>query len=120
MNNDNQLLEACLRKLKSSSREPEEIDERLEERMMELNLNVRKKRTRTKRVATVLALLLVSGTGFVALGGDSVVMNYIAPSNEKDAQGNPVPYDFDWGNWFHSIHNHLWEHFHGHHNTGGA
>jgi hypothetical protein len=86
--------------------------------MMELSMNLRKKSRRTKRVAIFMALLLVSGTGFVALGGDSVVMNFIAPSAERDAQGNPVPYDFDWGNFFHSIHDHLWEHFHGHHGNG--
>ena len=113
MNNDQ--LEACLKDLKSSSYEPDKIDSRLEERMMELSSKLRKKRRKTKHLAVVTVLLLVSATGFVALGGDSVVMNYIAPSTERDAEGNPVPYDFDWGKWLHSVHDHLWQHFHGHH-----
>ena len=115
--NDDQL-EACLRNLKSSSREPDKIDGYLEERMMELCSNTRKKCRRTKQVAAIMALLLVSGTGFVALGGDSAVMNYISPSTEKDAEGNPVPHDFSLARWMHRIHDHLWEHFRSHH--GGA
>jgi hypothetical protein len=118
MNNDQ--LEACLKNLKSSSCEPDKIDGRLEERMMELSSKLRKKRRKTKHLAVVTVLLLVSATGFVALGGDSVVMNYIAPSTERDANGNPVPYDFDWGKWLHSVHDHLWEHFHGHHGGKGG
>ncbi len=116
MNNDQ--LEACLRNLKSSSREPDRIDGCLEGRMMELCTSAKKKRVRTKRLAAIMALLLVSGTGFVALGGDSAVMNYVSPSTEKDAEGNPVPYDFSLGKWMHRLHDHLWEHFHRHH--GGA
>ncbi len=115
--NDDQL-EVCLRNLKSSSREPDSIDGCLEERMMELQSGLNKSRRRTKRWAVIMALLLVSGTGFVALGGDSAVMNYIAPSTEKDAEGNPVPYDFSWGKWMHGVHDHLWQHFRRHH--GGA
>ena len=109
MNEDQ--LEVCLRNLKSSSREPDKIDRCLEERMMELCSDLKKNRRRTKRLAATVALLLISGTGFVALGGDSAVMNYISPSTEKDAEGNPVPYDFNWGKWMHGLHDHLWEHF---------
>ncbi|HUP78841.1 MAG TPA: hypothetical protein VM260_09815 [Pirellula sp.] len=113
MNEDQ--LEACLKKLKSSSREPDKIDGCLEKRMMELCSGLKKNRRRTKRLAVIMALLLVSGTGFVAFGGDSAVMNYIAPSAEKDAEGNPVLYDFSWGKWMHSIHDHLREHFRSQH-----
>ena len=113
-------LEACLENLKSSSREPDTIDGPLEERMMELSTKLKKKSKRTRRLTAVVALLLISGSGFVALGGDSAVMNYIAPSTELDAQGNPVPYDIDWGGWLHRIHDHLWEHFHGRHDHGGT
>ena len=109
MNEDQ--LEACLKNLKSSSREPDKIDGFLEERMMELCSGLKKNRRRTKRLAVIMALLLVSGTGFVALGGDSAVMNYIAPSAEKDAEGNSLPYDFSLGRWMHGLHDHLWEHF---------
>ena len=65
-------------------------------------------------MVTVMALLLISGTGFVAMGGDSAVMNYISPSTEKDMEGNPVPYDFSLGSWMLKMHDHLWNHFHGH------
>ena len=110
--NDDQL-EACLKSLKSSSIEPDRIDVNLEEQMMELNCNIQKRKRRTKRIVTIMALLLASATGFVALGGDSAVMNYISPSTEKDADGNTVPYDFRWGKWLHKMHDHVWEHFHG-------
>ena len=116
MNNDQ--LEACLGNLKSSSREPDKVDGCLEERMMELYSSIGKKRRRTKRLAVCMTVLLIAGTSFVALGGDSAVMNYVAPSTEKDADGNPVPYDINWGKWMHSLHDHLWEHFRSHH--GGA
>lgn len=115
--NDDQL-EACLRNLKSSSSEPDNIDSCLEERIMELHSGLSKSRRRTKQWALIMAMLLISGTGFVALGGDSAVMNYIAPSAEKDADGNPVPHDFSWSKWMHRVHDHLWQHFHNHH--GGA
>lgn len=108
--NDDQL-EMCLRNLKSSSREPDTIDNNLEERMMGLSSKIKMSRRRTKRIITVMALVLLSGTGFVALGGDSVVMNYIAPSHEKDTEGNPIPSDFSLGKWLHKIHDHVWEHF---------
>ena len=108
--NDDQL-EACLRNVKSSSREPDRIDGHLEERMMELFSGTGKRRLRRKRLAAFLAILLVSGSGFVSLGGDSAVMNYISPSTEKDADGNPVPYKMNWGKWMHAVHDHLREHF---------
>jgi hypothetical protein len=111
--NDDQL-EACLRSLKSSSREPDTIDSHLEERMMDLSSKIKTRRRRTKRAVVIMALFLVSGMGFVALGGDSAVMNYISPSMEKDAEGNAVPYDFSLAKWMRKMHDHLWEHFHGH------
>jgi hypothetical protein len=110
--NDEQL-EACFRNLKSSSCEPDNVDSQLEERMMDLNASLKKNRRRTKQLAFIMAMLLITCTGFVAVGGDSVVMNLISPSTEKDAAGNPIPYDFNWGKWIHSLHDHLWEHFHG-------
>ena len=112
---NNEQLESCLITLKSSSREPDVINGCLEERMMELHLSLKKRSLRTKRLTAIMALLLVSGTGFVALGGDSAVVNYISPSTEKDAEGNVVPHDFSMGKWLHRIHDHLWEHFHSHH-----
>ncbi len=116
----NDPLEVCLKNLKSSSREPDEIDGRLEERIMELSTSLRMKKRRSRRFISTMALLLITGTGFVAFGGDSAVMNYIAPSDEKDAEGNPVPYDFNWGHWLHRAHDHLWDHFHGNDAKGGT
>jgi hypothetical protein len=87
------------------------IDNELEDRMISLYSTMGKKRVRTRRLAVLMALVLVSGTSFVALGGDSVVMNYISPSTEKDADGNPIPYDFSVGKWLHRVHDHLWKHF---------
>ncbi len=112
---NNEQLESCLIKLKSSSREPDRIDGCLEERMMELHASTKKRSLRTKRVAAIMALLLVSGTGFVALGGDAAVVNYVSPSTEIDADGKVVPHDFSMGKWLHRMHDHLWEHFHRHH-----
>lgn len=109
--NDDQL-EASLKNLKSSSREPDAIDTCLEERMMELNTMVKKKRLRTKKLAAIMAVFLIFGTGFIALGGDTAVMNYIVPSSELDIEGNPIPYDFSVGKWLHQLHDHLWDHFH--------
>lgn len=113
MNEDQ--LDVRLRDLKSSSREPDTFDTCLEDRIMELSACTTKKRRRTKKLAALMAVFLVSGTGFVALGGDSAVVNYISPSTEKDADGNIVPHDFSLGKWFHKIHDHLFEYFHGHH-----
>ena len=112
--NDDQL-EARLRDLKSSLREPDKLDTCLEDRIMALSTCTTKKCNRKKRLVAVMAVLLVTGTGFVALGGDSAVVNYISPSTEKDAEGNIVPHDFSLGKWFHQVHDHLWEHFHRHH-----
>ena len=78
---------------------------------MELCSSTGKSRQRRKRLAAIMAMLFVSGSGFVALGGDSAVANYIFPSTEKDAEGKPVPYELEWGKWMHRIHDHLWEHF---------
>ena len=83
--------------------------------MMELSSSTIKKSISTKRYVAIMAVLLASGTGFVALGGDSAVVNYISPSTEKDAEGNIVPHDFSMGKWLHGLHDHLWEHFHGRH-----
>jgi hypothetical protein len=113
MNNDQ--LETCLRSLKSSSCEPDKIDGDLEERMMNLCVSTRTKRRRMNQLAAIAAVLLISGTGFVALGGDTAVMNYISPSTEKDEEGNTIPHDFSVGKWMHSLHDHLWEHFRRHH-----
>ena len=109
--NDDQL-EARLRDLKSSSREPDRLDTSLEDRMMKLSTCTTKNRIRTKRLVAVMAVFLAMGTGFVALGGDAAVVNYISPSTEKDADGNIVPHDFSVGKWFHEVHDHLWNHFH--------
>ena len=114
MNEDQ--LDVRLRDLKSSSREPDTIDTSLEDRIMKLSTCSTMKRRRTKRLVTMVAVLLVSGTGFVALGGDSAVVNYISPSTEKDADGNIVPHDFSLGKWFHKAHDHLFEYFHDLHN----
>lgn len=108
-------LETRLRDLKSSPCGPDTFDTCLEDRMMELSTYTMKKRIRTKRFVAMMAVILVAGTGFVALGGDSAVVNYISPSTEKDAEGNIVPHDFSLGKWFHEIHDHVWEHFHGRH-----
>lgn len=112
--NDDQL-EARLRDLKSSSREPDRLDTCLEDRIKKLSTSTTKNRIRTSRLVALMAILLVTGTGFVALGGDAVEVNYISPSREKDADGKIVPHDFSLGKWFHEVHNHLWNHFHGHH-----
>ena len=112
--NDDQL-EACLKDLKSSSREPDTIDSFLEERVMKMSSNINRKQIRTKRLIVILSVLLVSATGFVALGGDSAVVNYISPSTEKDADGNTVPYDFSIGKWLHNMHDHIYDHFHRQH-----
>lgn len=111
--NDDQL-EMCLRDMKSSSCEPDKVDGILEEQIMGLSSSLKKGRRSRKQMLTLAAIVLLSATGFVALGGDSAVMNYIAPSQEKDADGNPVPYDFSWGDWMHKIHDHVWDHFKSH------
>ncbi len=112
--NDDQL-DMCLRSLKSSSCEPAEINVVLEERMMNLFSSLKKREGRTRRLATAIALLLIGGTGFIALGGDSMVMNYIVPTSTVDEFGNavepPVP---RWGGLMRHIHDHLWRHWHGH------
>ena len=113
MNNDQ--LEACLKSLKSSSVEPDSIDSCLEERMMELCVTTTRKRRRTRRWIAMMALLMVFCTGFVAMGGDRAVLNYLSPSTEMDEEGNLVPHDFSLGKWMHRLHDHLWEHFHGAH-----
>jgi hypothetical protein len=104
-------VEAYLLGLKSSSREPDAIDSELEDRMMNLHLSMGRKRRRTRRLAVAMALVLVFGTSFVAMGGDSAVINFISPSTEKDADGNPIPHDYSVGKWLHRIHDHLWKHF---------
>lgn len=114
--NDDQV-EACFAKLKSSSREPDMIDNELENRMIQLHSKMGRNRIRSRRVAVVMALLLLSGSSFVAFGGDTVVANYIAPSSEKEADGNPIPHDFSIGKWLHQAHDHLWKHFHAMHGT---
>jgi hypothetical protein len=110
MNEDQ--LDVRLRDLKSSSREPDTFDTCLEDRIMKLSTCTTIKRRRTKKLVTMVAVLLVSGTGFVALGGDSAVVNYISPSTEKDADGNIVPHDFSLGKWLHKAHDHMFEYFH--------
>jgi len=44
-------------------------------------------------------------------------MTHSAARLKKEKQ---TAYDIDWGNWFHSVHNHLWEHFHGHHHNADS
>ncbi len=80
---------------------------------MDLYSSMRRRRLRASRCAAAAALFLVLGTGFVALGGDSAVINLISPSTEKDAEGNLIPHDFSVGKWLHRLHDHLWDHFHG-------
>lgn len=116
---NNEKLEMQLRELKSSANAPDDFDRGLEDKILELSVNMQKKRRRARRLTACIALFLVSATGFVALGGDSVVMNYIAPSSDRDAAGNPIPYEVNWGKWLHKMHDHLWEHFHGPSNHGG-
>ena len=117
--NDDQL-DKCFQNLKSSVNVPVTIDTRLEERVMELTTCLKNRRTRTRRLVATIALLFVAGTGFVAMGGDSAVINYISPSAELDEQGNPIPYDANWGKWLRSFHDHVWEHFRMHHNSHGS
>ncbi|MEI8212567.1 MAG: hypothetical protein WCI02_10490 [Planctomycetota bacterium] len=109
MNNDQ--IEEYLMGLKSSSREPDAIDGELEERMMNLHLSMGKKRLRSRRLAVAMALGLVFGTSFVAMGGDTAVINFVSPSTEKDEDGNPIPHDFSVGKWLHQAHDHLYKHF---------
>jgi hypothetical protein len=113
MHNDQ--VESCLRELGSSSREPDGIDKNLEERMMDLHASIGKRSILTRRLAAVVVVLLVTGTGFVAIGGDTAVVNYVSPSTEVDADGNIVPHDFSLGKWMHRVHDHLWDHFRSHH-----
>lgn len=113
MNEDQ--LDVRLRDLKSSSRGPDTFDTCLEDRIMKLSTCATKNRKRTQKLVAMMAVLLVAGTGFVALGGDSAVVNYISPSTEKDADGNIVPHDFSLGKWLHKAHDQLFEYFHGHH-----
>ena len=110
MNEDQ--LDVRLRDLKSSSREPDTFDTCLEDRIMNLSTCTMQNRKTTKRLVAMMVVLLVSGTGFVALGGDSAVVNYISPSTEKDADGKIVPHDFSLGKWFHKAHDQLFEYFH--------
>jgi len=79
------------------SREPDTLDTCLEDRIMELSTCTMKKRIRTTRFLAVMAVLLVTGEGFIALGGDVAMVNCISPSTEKDADGNIVPHEFSLG-----------------------
>ena len=84
---------------------------------MDLHASIGRKRFVTRRLAAIMVVFLVTGTGFVAMGGDTAVINYVSPSTEKDAEGNIVPHDFSFGKWMHQMHDHLWHHFQRHHGT---
>ena len=120
--NDNQL-EDCLKNLMASQCGPASVDARLEERIMIEFSKSKSKRRRTRRLAFIGAVFLICGTGFVALGGDLAVMNYISPTSAVDASGNPVSHsESRWSGFCRHvhvhlmhIHNHLWDHWRSHH-----
>lgn len=111
---NNEQLECCLKKLKSSSGEPDIIDDRIEEKMMKEFSVMKSNRTRMRRVAVVFAVLLICCTGFVAVGGDATIKNYISATAEVDENGNPVP-DSEplWTYLMRHVHEHLKSHAHG-------
>jgi len=111
---NNEQLESCLRKLKSSSCEPDVCDDRIEEKIMKEHLQMKSNRGRMKRVVVVFALLLLCGAGFVVAGADATVMNYFNSNSERDANGNPVQEaESLWTYMLRHVHDHL-RHIHGH------
>lgn len=119
---DDQHLESCLRKLRSSSSEPDSVNASLEERIMKEFAVVKLGKRRAKRVVFALVIFAVCGLGFLAAGGDAAVVNYVAPPTEKGEDGKQIPkYQPMWKPLIHHIHEHLRRlHSRGSVHTGGS
>jgi hypothetical protein len=88
--NDEQL-DGLLKALKSSWREPDAIDHRLEERLIKEQGKMTVRRRRVKLAIAVAAVFLVSGVGFVASGGDMMVARYAAASPQESEKITESP-----------------------------
>ena len=111
--NENQL-ESCLKKLKSSSCEPDGFDEQIEARIRKEFHMLKSNRRRRNRIAVVLAVFVICGTGFVVAGGDETVMQLLSSPTVTDATGNPSEKSNSlWSKFISHIHDHLRK-LHGH------
>ena len=113
---NNEQLESCLKKLKSSSREPDVIDELLEKRIMN-EMKQRSSRTGVRRLAFKLSIFLVCFAGLLCVG--AVVADNISVATSKlDPDGNVVVHSESlWKYLMYHVHEHLkdlHEHLRGH------
>lgn len=111
---NDQYLESCLQRLKSSACEPENVNERLEERIMEEYAMVQVGNRRSKRIKIALMLLVICSVGFLAAGGDAAVVNGVAGSFESTGgdrsqqQNKSIPkYQPIWKMLMHHVHDHI-------------
>ncbi len=109
-------LESCLEKLKSSSHEPDGIDELLEKRIMK-EMNNRSNRGGVKRLAFKLSILLVCLVGVLFVGA-VVADNINVATSKLDPEGNVVVHSESlWKYLKYHVHEHLrgfHEHLRGH------
>lgn len=95
MNNcpmNNEQLDCFLNELKSSSPEPSAIDIHLEQRLIKEQGKMTVRRRRMKLAIAVAAVFLLSGVGFVAAGGDTMLARYAAatPQEKEEITESPV------------------------------
>lgn len=113
---NNEQLESCLKRLKSSSCGPGAADESIEKLMMNEFATLKSNQIRTRRIALVFGIILLCGTGFVAAGGDVSVKNYIGSSSDVD--GNPIHESESlWFYLIRHVHAHLGRHGSMHHGS---
>lgn len=88
--NDEQL-DGLLSVLKSSSCEPGSVDLGLEQRLIKEQRRMSTRRRRVKMAIALVAVFLMSGVGFVATGGDTMVARYAAASPQERDQITESP-----------------------------
>ncbi len=113
---NNEQLESCLKKLKSSSRKPDMIDEVLEKRIMN-EMNQRSNRSGIKRLAFKLSIFLACCVGLFFVGA-VVADNINVATSKLDPEGNVVVHSESlWKYLMYHVHAHLrdlHEHLKGH------